>query len=1196
MRAPADPVLVKRLSVFASAASLFSIAVGLSGLAGWFFHISRLTTWGIAPVRMVANTAACFVLLGVSLWLRRKNGTHPCSWTRNFAANASSATAGLVGWLSLMEHLFGRNLRIDQLLVIVSPADHAAGVRPGLMSWITASDFLLLGIALLLLDRKTKRDDWPAQFLSLAAVLGTMFGFFALILSTGTYPTTMAWPTTVSFFVLTFGLIGSRAPWALGGLLVSRSTGARLLRKAVPASLLVLSIFGYSISKPMLTQSNFNWIEVSLLALLSSVILAGFVVWMASIVERCDSQRRKMEQALNLGKEEMGRLLNQAEEPQAEASLRRKAEAGFVMAVFLTVLLGSLSWHLSRIAAEDANWVTHTGEVMTELESALRHLVDVETGALGFALTGAQPFLGPYETGKNALSQNLQALGILEADNRDQERRLDVLVKQAKARIEAAKGLVLLREKAGKMPTELPLEPGKRIVDASRATVEEMEIEETRLLAQRRRRAHAAQRATVGFIALGSILGVVFLSVEGFTVSREIGVSARSRTQVNALNADLERRVAQRTADLGESEGRLAGVIQSAMDAILTVDEEQKIVLFNGAAERMFRCPAAEAMGQPITRFIPQRFHAAHTGHIHKFAETGVTNRAMGPKNVLWALRADGQEFQIEASISQVVTGGKKLFTVILRDVTERVQAEAAREHLAAVVDSSDDAIISKDMDGIINGWNRGAEKIFGYTAAEVLGEPMLMLFPPDRVNEEPGILARIRRGESVEHFETVRVRKDGRNIDVSVTISPVRDRSGAIVGASKIARDITERKRDENRLAEQAEELSCQSEELLRSQQALETQTLMLQSVLDSMAEGLVAADAQGKFLLWNPAATKIVGMGARDVPPGEWNTHYGVYMPDMVTPFPIEQNPLTRAIQGEVSTAEMFLRNPEIEEGVWIEISGSPLKDKNGIVRGGVAAFRDITDRKRAQTELARKAEELARSNADLEQFAYVASHDLQEPLRMVTAYTELLAERYRGKLDETADKFIGYATDGALRMQVLIHDLLAFSRVGRKEEGHAMVDCNGVMEDVKKTLASAIQESGAVITSAGLPAVFGNRTQMIQLFQNLIGNAIKFRGKQPPVISVMAEKKDRSWIFAVSDNGIGIAPEYAENIFVIFQRLHARNEYAGNGIGLAICKKIVERYGGKIWVESQPGAGATFRFAIPVSVPEKAQATHA
>jgi signal transduction histidine kinase len=257
--------------------------------------------------------------------------------------------------------------------------------------------------------------------------------------------------------------------------------------------------------------------------------------------------------------------------------------------------------------------------------------------------------------------------------------------------------------------------------------------------------------------------------------------------------------------------------------------------------------------------------------------------------------------------------------------------------------------------------------------------------------------------------------------------------------------------------------------------------------------------------------------------------------------------------------------------------------------VVRRALREKQERSLRHQVEEDLARKVDELARSNADLEQFAYVASHDLQEPLRMVTAYTQLLGERYRGKLDENADKYIGYASEGAQRMQVLIQDLLAFSRVGRNGYTHGSVDCNVVMAEVLQTLATAIQESGAVVTHAQLPSVWADRTQVAQVFQNLIGNAIKFRGKEPPVISVQGEKTALRWQFSVRDNGIGIAPEFAENIFVVFQRLHARTEYPGNGIGLAICKKIVERNGGKIWVESQPGSGSSFKFTLPQHGPE-------
>ncbi len=256
---------------------------------------------------------------------------------------------------------------------------------------------------------------------------------------------------------------------------------------------------------------------------------------------------------------------------------------------------------------------------------------------------------------------------------------------------------------------------------------------------------------------------------------------------------------------------------------------------------------------------------------------------------------------------------------------------------------------------------------------------------------------------------------------------------------------------------------------------------------------------------------------------------------------------------------------------------------------IRRALQEKRLLRLRREAEEDLARKVEELARSNADLQQFAYIASHDLQEPLRMVAAYTQLLAERYRGKLDENADKYIGYACEGALRMQTLIQDLLAFSRVGKTGAACGRVDCDAAMEEVLQSLGPAMQASGAVVTHAALPVVWASRSQIMQVLQNLIGNAIKFRGQEAPAISVQAEKAGQQWVFSVSDNGIGIAPEHRENIFVVFQRLHTRTEYAGNGIGLAICKKIVERCGGKIWVESLAGRGSIFRFTMPCDAPE-------
>jgi len=227
-----------------------------------------------------------------------------------------------------------------------------------------------------------------------------------------------------------------------------------------------------------------------------------------------------------------------------------------------------------------------------------------------------------------------------------------------------------------------------------------------------------------------------------------------------------------------------------------------------------------------------------------------------------------------------------------------------------------------------------------------------------------------------------------------------------------------------------------------------------------------------------------------------------------------------------------------------------------------------------------------DLERSNRELQQFAYVASHDLQEPLRMVASFVQLLAERYKGKLDTDADEFIGYAVEGANRLQNMINDLLEYSRVESRGKPFESTDCEAVLEQVLMNLKFSIEESGATITRDPLPKLYADTSQLMQLFQNLISNALKFRGKDLPAIRISAESKENEYVFSVRDNGIGIDPQYKDRIFIIFQCLHGR-EYPGTGIGLAVCKRIVERHGGRIWVESESGKGSTFFFTIPREV---------
>jgi light-regulated signal transduction histidine kinase (bacteriophytochrome) len=259
------------------------------------------------------------------------------------------------------------------------------------------------------------------------------------------------------------------------------------------------------------------------------------------------------------------------------------------------------------------------------------------------------------------------------------------------------------------------------------------------------------------------------------------------------------------------------------------------------------------------------------------------------------------------------------------------------------------------------------------------------------------------------------------------------------------------------------------------------------------------------------------------------------------------------------------------------------SPLESAEGILV--TAAIRDVTERNKSEAHLVKTVGELKRSNEELQQFAYVSSHDLQEPLRMVASYTQLLAKRYQGRLDSDADEFIAFAVDGCNRMQGLIQDLLAYSRAGTNGKVFCEVSAEDALQQALTNLRITTEQSGAVVSHDSLPAIKTDETQLTQVFQNLVGNAIKYRSAEVPRIHVSAAKGgDKEWIFSVRDNGLGIAPQYFEKIFVLFQRLHGRNEFEGTGIGLAICKKVLERLGGRIWVESQPEKGSTFYFALP------------
>jgi len=365
------------------------------------------------------------------------------------------------------------------------------------------------------------------------------------------------------------------------------------------------------------------------------------------------------------------------------------------------------------------------------------------------------------------------------------------------------------------------------------------------------------------------------------------------------------------------------------------------------------------------------------------------------------------------------------------------------------------------------------------------------------------------------------------------------------------------------------------------------------LRSMTENLVDGLITIDEYGIVQSFNPAAERIFGYQANEVTgkninilmPEPYHSQHDGYLRHYLDTGNKKVIGIGREVEGKRKDGYTFPMDLAVSE---MFVGGK---------RVFVGTVRDISERKRSELTLKEQHAEVERSNLELQQFAYVASHDLQEPLRMVSSYTQLLAQRYQGKLDSDADEFIGFAVDGATRMQGLINDLLSYSRVQAKGKPLAPVDMAEVLELVLANLQSAIEESEAEVSYTPLPWVMGDASQLMQLLQNLISNAIKFRKPDdPPEIHISAVRAEnlleenssvtsnpQQVTFSVTDNGIGIAPKYQERIFQIFQRLHSRNEYAGTGIGLAVVKRIVERHGGRIWVESEPGKRTTFYFML-------------
>ena len=475
-----------------------------------------------------------------------------------------------------------------------------------------------------------------------------------------------------------------------------------------------------------------------------------------------------------------------------------------------------------------------------------------------------------------------------------------------------------------------------------------------------------------------------------------------------------------------------------------------------------------------------------------------------------------------------------------------------------SLLEASVDPLVVIGPDGRITDVNRATEAVTGRDRGALVGTDFCNYFTAP-AQARAGYQKAFQEG-LVRDYPLELRHRDGHVTPVVYNASVYKDENGKVAGVFAAARDVTERRRVE---------------------EALERSQERFGSMIDGVRDyAIILLQPDGRVASWNAGAERIKGYSAQEIVGQHFSRFYR--REDIAQGKP-ERELRVATAEGRFEEEDWRVR----KDGTyfWANVILTALRDPSGKLNGFVKITRDLTERKLAEDQIRRYARELKQSNEDLERFAYVASHDLQEPLRTLSSFSQLLARRYKGKLDADADDFINFMVEAATRMQSLINDLLAFSRIGTRGQPFAATGCQEIVEAAKENLQAAIAESGALFTQEPLPTLLVDRTQLTQLFQNLFSNAMKFRRPgETPRIHVSAAREDRTWHLRVRDNGIGIDPQFFDRVFVIFQRLNPREEYPGTGIGLAVCKKIVERHGGRIWVESQPGRGSTFHFTVP------------
>jgi PAS domain S-box-containing protein len=915
-------------------------------------------------------------------------------------------------------------------------------------------------------------------------------------------------------------------------------------------------------------------------------------------------------------------------------STQSKVQGGFVLALACLAVIGVLSCLSLARLNENADSVEHTYDVLGHLDLFLATATDAETAERGYVITGDESYLEPYRESVQNASAVEQRLRELIADNPAQQRRLKSLGALIGERLAILRAVLAVRDTQGfeAARREMLTGKGKSLHDQIRRLIKEMKEAEGALLRERELRAHRSTMVTQAVILGGGVLAFGFVGLALGAIRRDFAGRQRAEDALRAARDELERQVEHRTAQLALSHARARAIFDTALDGIVMMDHEGRLAEFNAGAERIFGYSRGEVIGRPLAEVvIPAGLRERHRAGLARYLATEKAT-VLGKRIELPGLRADGSEVAVELSIHRMPGGGPPSFAGFVRDITERKVAEEVNARFASIIQCSDDAIVSKNLEGIITSWNPGAQALFGYSAQEVVGRPMTLLIPPERATEEPTILARLARGESTDHFETVRVAKDGRNIDVSVTISPIRDSQGRITGASTIARDITDRKRAESRLQAQLARLNLlqQVTRAIGERQDLQS---IFQVVIRTLEEHLPLDFCC--ICLHDAAENRLIvtGVGLRSEPlalelaltaqarididaNGLSQCVQGrlVHEPDVRDiPFPLTQRLAGCGLSSMIAA-------PMLVESKVFGVLVAARRQASSFSSGECEFLKQVSAHVALAAHQAQLYSALQQAYEDLRQtqqavlqqerlralgqMASGIAHDINNAISPVALYTESLLEREpglspgaRGQL-ETIQRAIEDVAQTVARMR-------EFYRHREPQMTLGSVDLNRLVEQVvqltRARWSDMAQQRGVAIEmrtqlAPELPPIRAADNEIREALTNVIFNAVDAMPDGGP-LTVRTGLAQDSRLHAgelparqvvqveVTDGGVGMDEDTRRRCLEPFFTTKGER---GTGLGLAMVYGTLQRHSAELEIESAPGKGTTvrFSFAIPTT----------